>query len=68
MVNEVVLAIEFETTLNAAVPVTPDCAAEITLLPAAKALTNPALFTLATVGAEELQVAEAVRFCVVPSE
>jgi hypothetical protein len=56
-------------TVREAVPEVPPQAAEITADPAATAVASPfepaALLTVATLALEVLQVAEAVRFCVV---
>jgi hypothetical protein len=47
--------------------VTPFCVAEMLLEPTAMPLAKPVVLIVATAGFEELQVAEPVRFCVVPS-
>ena len=47
--------------------VTPLCAALMSAVPVANAVARPALLIVAVAGFDELQVAEFVRFCVVPS-
>lgn len=47
--------------------VIPLCAALMLLEPAAIPVTNPAALIVATPELEEVQVAEVVRFCVLPS-
>ncbi len=58
-------------TLSDAVPVIAPDAAVMVVLPAAtpeaRPLDPPALLIVATAGADELQVTDAVRTCVVPS-
>jgi hypothetical protein len=55
-------------TLSAmALEVTPFCVAEILLEPTATPLARPVVLIVATAEFEELQVAEPVRFCVLPS-
>ena len=59
-------------TVSVADPDMPPDIAVIVVVPAATAVASPlepeALLTVATPVVDELQVAEAVRFCVVPSE
>ena len=55
-------------TVNEVAPVTFSNAADMVVLPAARPLASPAGLIVATAGAEELHVTEAVRFCVVRSE
>ena len=54
-------------TVNVAVPVAVPEVALIAVVPAATPLARPPPVIVAMFVAEELQVAEAVRFCVLPS-
>lgn len=55
-------------TVSVALPEMLPEVALIVVEPAATELASPALLTVATVVEEELQVADEVRFCVLPSE
>jgi hypothetical protein len=65
-----VTVIELRTaavTVKLSVPVTEPYWAEMVTVPCPRALPKPVLLTVAVVGLEELQVAELVKSCVVPS-
>ena len=55
-------------TVNVVLPVIPLSVAEMLVLPALTAVASPALVMVATPVFEEAQVAEPVRFWVLPSE
>jgi hypothetical protein len=54
-------------TVSVVEPLTAPEAAWMVVAPAAKLVAKPALLIVATAVAEELHVAEPVRFCVLPS-
>jgi hypothetical protein len=66
-----VTAIEVKSaavTVRVVVPVTPPSVALTVLPPSASAMARPVLVILATATLDDAQAADAVRFCVVPSE